>query len=272
MTLSSCGMIASVPSETVWTTVDHPSLGRGQAFNCHCSVHVKAIGWIGMNRLRRALRRHGIAKTLILAVRLSMQHLFMAVYQHERHVWFAGAPESITARSLPTGLILYRSGRADLDLLSESNLWGRSVGERFLEGGGELWIVRDKERAAFCCWIFRERMPTIVVRSGWKRLPPKTICLEEPVTDVDYRGRGIAAAAWFLIAQSLKREGIRAIIMKVKEHNMPMRRAVLRAGLHEVALMDYLHALGLSRVQVIPSGEILQRDREILREMKKMAA
>lgn len=225
-----------------------------------------------MNRLRRVLRRHGIAKSLILAARWLMQHLLMAAYQYERHVWYVGAPEEIKSHSLPTGLFLYRASEADLDLLSESNLWGRSVGERFLAEGGDLWIVRDGERAAFCCWIFRERMPTIVARSGWKVLPPKIVCLEEPVTDVNYRGRGIAAAAWYLIAQSLKREGIRVIIMKVKEDNTPMRRAVLRAGLHEVALMDYRHVLGLSRTRVIPLGEILERDHEILTEMQKMAA
>lgn len=225
-----------------------------------------------MNRLRRVINRHGIARSLILALRLSMQYLLMAVYQHERHVWYAGAPESVKARTLPKGLVLYRSGRVDLDLLSESNLCGWSVGETFLAEGGNLWIVRDGERAAFCCWIFRERMPSVVARCGWKILPLKTVCLEGPVTDVDYRGRGIASAAWFLIAQSLAAEGIRTIIIKVKEHNMPMRRAVLRAGLHEVALMDYLHVLGLSRVRVVPMGETLERDREVLMEMQNIAA
>lgn len=225
-----------------------------------------------MNRLRRVLRRHGIAKSLVLAARLSTQRLLRAVYQHERHVWYAGAPESVKARSLPTGLILYRSGRADLDLLSESNLCGWSVGETFLAEGGDLWIVREGARAAFCCWIFRERMPSVVARCGWKILPAKAVCLEEPVTDVDYRGRGIAPAAWFLIAQSLMAEGIRTIIMKVKEHNMPMRRAVLRAGFHEVALMDYLHVLGLSRIRVLPLGQTLERDRDVLTEMQNIAA
>ena len=225
-----------------------------------------------MNRLRRVIGRHGVARSLILVLRFSTQCLLMAVYQHERHVWYAGAPEAVKARSLPKGLVLYRSGWADLDLLSKSNLCGWTAGEKFLAEGGDLWIVREGERAAFCCWIFRERMPTVVARCGWTVLPSKTVCLEEPMTDVDYRGRGIAPAAWFLIAQSLIEEDIRTIIIKVKEHNMPMRRAVLRAGLHEVALMDYLHVVGLSRVRVVPLGEILGQDREVLMEMQKIAA
>lgn len=225
-----------------------------------------------MDRLRRVLRRHGIAKSLVLAARISTQRLFKAVYLHERHVWYACAPEAVKARPLPKGLVLYRSGRADLDLLSESNLCGWSVGDTFLAEGGDLWIVREGERAVFCCWIFRERMPSVAARCGWKVLPSKTVCLEEPVTDVDYRGRGIASAAWFLIAQRLAAEGIRTIITKVKEHNMPMRQAVLRAGLCEVALMDYLHVLGLSRIRVVPLGQIPEWDRDVLMEMQNIAA
>jgi RimJ/RimL family protein N-acetyltransferase len=205
-------------------------------------------------------------------LRFSTQCLLIAVYQHERHVWYAAAPEAVKARLLPKGFKLQRSGLADLDRLSESNLCGWTAGEKFLAEGGDLWIVREGERIVFCCWIFRKRMPTVVARCGWKDLPSKMVCLEGPVTDMDYRGRGIAPAAWFLIAQSLMEEAIRTIIIKVKEHNMPMRRAVLRAGLHEVAVMDYLHVGGLSRVRVDPLSEIIGQDREVLMEMQKIAA
>jgi len=225
-----------------------------------------------MNRFRRVLRRHGVSGCLILALRSSAKCLLTALYQHERHVWYAAEPAAVKARSLPKGLELHRSGRWHLDLLSESNLCGWTVGETFLAEGGDLWIVREGKRAAFCCWIFRERMPTVAARCGWKGLPSNTVCLEEPVTDADYRGRGIAPAAWFLIAQRLKEEDIRTIIIKVEEDNTTMRRAVLSAGLHEVAVMDYLYVGGLSRVRVVPVGTILGRDREILMEMQNIAA
>ncbi len=226
-----------------------------------------------MNRFRRVILRHGVAGCLTLGARYAVRYLFTALYRHERHVWYSAAPEAVKAdRPLPKGLELQRSGRAQFDLLSQSNLYGWSAAETLLEQGGDLWIVREAERPAFCCWIFRERIPTIAACGGWKGLPSNTACLEEAVTDADYRGRGIAPAAWSLIAQRLKQEGIRKIITKVEEDNMPMRRAVLKAGLHEVAMVDYLKVGGLSRVRVVPVGEIIRQDREILMEVQKLAA
>lgn len=225
-----------------------------------------------MNRLRRVIRRHGVTGCLVLAARYAAQSLFTAVYRHERHVWYAAAPAAVkTDRPLPEGFELQRAGREQLDLLSWSNLYGWSAAETFLAEGGELWIVREAEQAAFCCWIFLERVPTVAARGGWKDLPSNTVCLEGAVTNAEYRGRGIAPAAWSLIAQTLNEKGIRSIIAKVEEGNMSMRRAVLKAGFHEVAITDYLQMAGLSRVRVVPVEEILGQNREMLTEVQKLA-
>ena len=226
-----------------------------------------------MNTIRRAVLRHGVAGCLILGARYAARCLFMALYRHERHIWYVAAPTALKAdHPLPKGLKLHRSGREHLDLLSQANLCGWSTAETFLAEGGDVWIVREAERAASSFWIFRTRMPTVAARGGWKNLPSNTVCLEGAATNADYRGRGIAPAAWALIAQSLKEEGIRKIITKVEEDNMPSRRAVLKAGFHEVAMMDYLHVGGLSRVRVVPVGEILGQDRDMLMELQKLAA
>lgn len=226
-----------------------------------------------MNRLKRSLLRHGFVGCVILAARTVAQFLSTALYRHERHVWYVADPAAVKAdHPLPKGFTLKRSGREDLALLSESNLYGWSAAETFLAERGELWIVRDGERAAGCCWIFRERVPTVAARGGWKDLPTNTVCLEGAVTGADYRGRGIAPAAWSLIAQRLHEKGVRIIITKVEEANKSMRRAVRKAGFQEVAVMDYLQVVGLSRVRVDPVGEVIGPHRDMLLEVQKLAA
>jgi GNAT superfamily N-acetyltransferase len=221
---------------------------------------------------RRAMVRHGVGGCLLLAVRTARQCAVTAIYQHERHVWYVVAASDVkAARPLPDGLKLRRSGRDHLDLLSQSNLYGWSAAENYLGEGGDLWIVRDGQRAVFCCWVFRERMPTVAVRGGWKELPAKTVCVEGVVTDVEYRGRGIAPAAWSLIAQNLQKEGICTLAIKVEESNTSMRRAVQKAGFREMAITDFLQVAGMSRVQVVPIDACLGQNHDMLVEVQKLA-
>lgn len=225
-----------------------------------------------MDRLRRLILRHGLTGCLTLAASLIGRHLFRLLYQHERHVWYAAATSAIRAeRPLSSELDLQPAGPEHLDVLSQMNLCGRRAAARFLEAGADLWIVWEGERAAFCCWIFRGRMPVIAARGGWKGLPPDTVCLEASVTGENYRGRGIAPAAWSLIAQSLKEEGVRTIMTKVEVDNVPSRRAVLKAGFREVALMDYLQVGGVPRVRVTAWGEVCEQDRDLLSDLQKIA-
>ena len=226
-----------------------------------------------MDRLRRAILRHGVAGCLVLAARFTTESLSAVFYRHERHIWYVAPASSVKVdHALPVGLKLQRSGREHLDLLSESKLYGWSAAETFFAEGGDLWIVFDGSRPAFCCWVFRERMPTVAAPGGWKGLPAKTACLEGVVTDVAYRGRGIAPAAWSLVARSLNEEGIETITMKVEKGNRSMERAVLKAGFQEVALMDYLYICGLSRVRVVPLRQVTGPSNEILMEVQKLAA
>jgi ribosomal protein S18 acetylase RimI-like enzyme len=234
--------------------------------------HAKVSLMPRIKATRRAVMRHGLRGCLTLAARNAKQHAITTLYRHERHVWYVATPAEVQAgRPLPDGLKLRRSRREHLDLLTQSNLYGWSAAESFLGEGGDLWLVRDNQRAVFCCWVFRKRMPTVAARGGWKDLPEKTVCLEGVVTDPGYRGRGIAPAAWCMIAQSLKGEGIRTIAIKVEETNRSMRRAVQKAGFREMAITDFRQVAGVSRVAVMPIGEMSDHDAEILIEVQKLA-
>jgi CelD/BcsL family acetyltransferase involved in cellulose biosynthesis/GNAT superfamily N-acetyltransferase len=221
---------------------------------------------------RRAVRRHGVWGCLLLAARNAKRYVITTLYQHERHVWYVAAPAEVqAARPLPDGFKLRRSRREHLDLLTQSNLYGWSAAESYLGEGGDLWLVRDDQRAVFCCWVFRKRMPTVAARGGWKDLPEKTVCLEGVVTDPGYRGRGIAPAAWSMISQNLMGEGIRAIAIKVEENNRSMRRAVQKAGFHEMAITDFRQVAGVARVHVMAVGELSDQDADVLTEVQKLA-
>jgi hypothetical protein len=224
-----------------------------------------------MDKLKRIMLQHGLTGCLTLAARHSSRSLLHLFYRHERHIWYAGATSDIKAeRPLSIGLALQRAGSEHLDLLSQSNLCGRTQAERFLAEGADLWMVRDAERAAFCCWIFRRRMPVVAARGGRMGLPSDTVCLEGSVTGLEYRGRGIAPAAWSLIALHLQQEGIQTIITKVEIENMPSRRAVLKAGFHEAAAMDFLKLGRKLRIQVIPFAEAPEQAQDMLAELLKL--
>jgi CelD/BcsL family acetyltransferase involved in cellulose biosynthesis/RimJ/RimL family protein N-acetyltransferase len=234
--------------------------------------HLKVSLMPRLKATRRAVLRHGVRGCLALAARNAKQYAAATLYQHERHIWYVAAPVDVqVARQLPVGLKLRRSRREHLDLLTQSNLYGWSAAESYLVEGGDLWIVRENQRAVFCCWVFRKRMPTVAARSGWKDLPANTVCFEGVMTDSGYRGRGIAPAAWSLIAQSLKEEGVRTIAMKVEESNRSMRRAVQKAGFHEMAITDFRQVAGFSRVHVEPLSSESGQDADILVEVQKLA-
>ena len=226
-----------------------------------------------MDKIKRVLLQHGLSGCLILAMRYLGRYLLTVLYQHERHIWYVATPSAIkTGERLSTELKLQRAGPEHLDMLAQSNLCGRSSAAGFLAAGADLWVVRETERAAFCCWIFRTRTPTVAARGGWKTLPPDTVCLEASMTGSNYRGRGIAPIAWASIAQGLQQEGVRTIITKVEIDNIPSRRAVLKAGFHEAALMDFLKIVGVSRVRMVSLGEIREQDRDVLIDLHTLAA
>ena len=223
-----------------------------------------------MGTLKRVIRRHGAMGCMILAVVLLARHLFKILYQNELHIWYVVHTNACTRLSLDNGLELQHASRQHMDLLDQLDV-GRRKAEQFLADGNDLWIAHEGERAAFCCWIFRGRMPLAAAGSGWHELPPHTVCLEGSVASPHYRGRGVAPAVWSLIAQALNKEGIRTIVTKVELDNTPCRRSVLKVGFREIAGMEYSHIGGMSNVQIVPVADVNGQDRETLRYLQKLA-
>ncbi len=113
----------------------------------------------------------------------------------------------------------------------------------------------EGQTAAFSCWVFHGRAPVLAARGGWLALPPGVVCLEDSVTNPDYRGRGIAPAAWGGIAATLHARGLTSLITKVAVDNAPSRKACLKAGFVEVGTMRLTRVGPRYRVVVEdPSG------------------
>lgn len=203
-----------------------------------------------------SLRRHGVAGSLRRALRVAVGSLRHRIYLQEQHIWYrldlaAARPHP----PLPTGFALGRSGAAGLGFLERLETVGRREARRRLADGADLWLLQEGGRAAFCCWIFRERTPVLAARGGWLQLPADTACLEDSITASDYRGRGLAPAVWSRVADALASQGLSVLVTKVAEDNLPSRRAVEKAGFQAVAHMRLARFWPRTQVDVRPLGE-----------------
>jgi RimJ/RimL family protein N-acetyltransferase len=91
-------------------------------------------------------------------------------------------------------------------------------------------------------------------RQGVLSLPQEIVCLDDSVTAEDYRGKSIAPAAWSGIADTLERTGVRSIVTKIEESNLPSRKAVSKVGFEEIATMCFRRR-GLSSSTTVEAGE-----------------
>jgi GNAT superfamily N-acetyltransferase len=182
-------------------------------------------------RAQRAVRRHGLAG--------ASRRLLGRFSRRESHLWYRlelGAPRPRTA--LLDGFELRRGTPSELG--SVSSLYGLTLEEGFerLEAGAELWLVVDAALlVVFACWIYQRLTPALAAPGGLLVLPADTVCLEDSVTAPEYRGRGVAPAAWTAIADRLEPAGARRIITKVGTDNVPSQKAVEKAGFRPIAEM-----------------------------------
>jgi len=98
-----------------------------------------------------------------------------------------------------------------------------------------------------------------------------TVCLEDSVTSSKYRGQGIAPITWSDIASILAREGAKRIITKIEERNVASRRAIVKAGYHEVVLMDYRYLTGWSRTRISLLSGTPSKEKRSFEQMLKLA-
>jgi GNAT superfamily N-acetyltransferase len=72
---------------------------------------------------------------------------------------------------------------------------------------------------------------------GWVWLPAGVACLEDSATAPDFRGRGVAPAAWTAVGDRLRERGTSVLVTKVAIENVASCRAVAKAGFVHVATM-----------------------------------
>lgn len=104
--------------------------------------------------------------------------------------------------------------------------------------GHELWMVVEGDRVAFACWILRGRARVLHAPGGGPLMPEGVVMLEDSITHPDFRGRGIASAAWATIGDRLAASGMRRVVTKVNVDNIPSTKAVEKAGYRVVATMN----------------------------------
>lgn len=201
------------------------------------------------SRMVRVVRRRGLAHTIGF---VASQAVRMA-YLRETHVWYALNLEA-DRRSVPlaAGFRLFRAGLEDLSLLAQLPTVGVHEASRRLQASADLWLVVEGSTVAFSCWTFHHRLPAIAARHGSIELPPHTVGLEDSVTGSAYRGRGLAPAAWSMVAAIVADDGIETMVTKIEENNLPCRRAIEKAGFRAVASMDLERIGGVSRIALRP--------------------
>ena len=206
-----------------------------------------------LDRARRGIRRFGVAGSLKRLAAHAGQSLTRALYVRERHIWYVLSLTAVLPQiNLPPGFAVALAAADDVALLEELPTIGAHEARERRAAGAELWLVREGTRAAFACWIFRERTPVFAAKGGWLTLPPNTVCLEDSVTSPDYRGRGLAGGAWSEIARGLQSRHVAAMITKVAEDNTASRRAVEKAGFEPIAMMTLTRRALRSQVTLEP--------------------
>lgn len=219
---------------------------------------VRAIWYIASIGQPSQLVRRGFgsvrARGVTGAVRWAARPWILRVRAHERHVWYElDLRAERRRRDLPPGFILAQAEDPDLPKIAElPEAATVPTLRRLRDDGHDLWLVKHDDAVAFVCWIFRHRARVIAAKGGWIELPRGVACLEDSLTAAGLRGRGIAPGAWSAIADTLRSDGMEAMVTKVEEQNAASRTAVVKAGFREIAQMTLDREWGRSRVTVSP--------------------
>jgi RimJ/RimL family protein N-acetyltransferase len=161
-------------------------------------------------------------------------------YLREEHVWYErDLHGGFGAHELPDGLRLVRADASQVDWVVPLGQ-DRDQAQARLEAGNDLWFVLDEQdEPVFLAFTFRQVTPVIAAADGELDLPLGAACLEDSVTAPAVRGRGIAPAAWVLIAEQLGRAGFTEMLAKIETDNEPSKRVAEKAGFRPVAVMQH---------------------------------
>lgn len=193
-----------------------------------------------VQRVRQGLKRHGVRGSASIAlVKAKPVRAHSATY-----VWYELALQGERPRRELSGTLELRAASPeDVPLLEQLPADSAVTpidapgARRRLDEGATLWLVTEEGRVAFACWTFADRAPVWAARGAAVALPAGVVCLEDSHSSPDFRGRGVAPAAWSGIADRLAADGNTAMVTKVGEANVASRRAVEKAGFRAIATM-----------------------------------
>ena len=188
-----------------------------------------------LRKLRRALRRDGMIGT----VRLALFRVRQRVWISETHVWYQLGRASAPAADLPPDSELVRFAGDQTDGLTGLGLIGADldIAAQRLRDGAELWVVVRADDALFECFTYRQQAPIAGAPGGAIEVPDGMAIIEDVITAVPHRGRGIAPAALGSVATRLAEAGADTVLAKVERDNRASRRAFRKAGFRTLARM-----------------------------------
>jgi RimJ/RimL family protein N-acetyltransferase len=174
-----------------------------------------------LERVRRDLKIFGLRGTLHRAGAAGVPYWW--------HVLDLSAP--IAERPFVDGVELLRATTDDLDIYEPvADPQDLALAPGWMGEGNELWLAAAGRTPAFACWVFRRRMPMGQAAGGWLNMPEGTAFLEHSVTAADFRGKGIAPAAWAAIAERLRDDQVRTLVTKVTEDNVVTQKSLAKVG------------------------------------------
>jgi RimJ/RimL family protein N-acetyltransferase len=97
-----------------------------------------------------------------------------------------------------------------------------------------MWFVLRDGEPAFSCSVFVDRYPLDQAPGGWYRLPPGVACVDDALTNREFRGLAVAPTAFTQIATRLRDEGFGVLITKIGPENAASRRTMEKIGFREI--------------------------------------
>lgn len=204
----------------------------------------------GAGRALAKLRREGVRATARTAATLLAQRVWL----REEHVWLLmGLDEP---RPRPVLAPHLRVARVRDDQVGAVAQLGVSVAaaRARLDRGHQLFGVLDGSRLVAVVWGFLGEAPTVMVPSGWLRLPAGHVNVEDTVVARELRGQGVAPAFYSVVFDDVRDQGCSWVVGKIKTENAANRRACAKLGWTEVAVVQLRRVLGRRTVTVRSLG------------------
>lgn len=200
----------------------------------------------------------GVARRAVDRARSELQ---LRLWRDYQHVWHALRLDAQRPHPrLPDGLRLVIGEERHLPLLATIPATGQLMARDWLRAGTRLFLVLDSDdRAVFAAWVFHREVSISVAPGGWLPLPDGVGALDECYVAAGHRGRGIAPAAWSLIADALEQEGDEALLGIAVENDPSARRVLAKAGFDPITRMSARRRLFLVRLRGEPDGELGRR-------------